>query len=125
MALRPAPDGMVSAIDAVTGDPGKPDTGLTRPLQHGQAELGLGGEGNVGRDARFASALLVLGPVGGQIERAVDQRLAMAAGIAEEHADLAIPDPAGGAAVLALHASRLLALFQEAGFVEHQDAIGI
>ena len=116
---------MGSAIDAVTGDPGKPDTGLTRPLQHGQAELGLGGKGNVGRDARFASALLVLGPVGRQIERAVDQRLTMATGIAEEHADLAILDPTGGAAVLALHASRPVALFQEAGFIQHGHAIGI
>jgi hypothetical protein len=72
---------MVGAIDAVTGDPGKGNTGLARPLQHGQAELGLGGEGNLGGDVRLAPAVRVLGPVGRQVERPVDQRLAVAAGI--------------------------------------------
>src|SRR3954470_14061774 len=104
--LRPTPDGMVGTIDTVTGAPGKRDTGLARPLQHGQAELGLGGEGNLGRNARLTPAVVVLGPVGGQVERAVDQRLAVAAGIAQEHADLAVLDPTGGAAVLPCHPGR-------------------
>jgi hypothetical protein len=101
--LRPAPDDMVGAIDAVSGDPGKRNTGLARPLQHRQAELGLGGEDNLRGDARRAPAVFVLGPGGGQVERAVDQRLTVAAGIAEEHADLAVLDPPGSAAVLPLH----------------------
>jgi chorismate mutase len=94
---------MVGAIDTVTGDPGKRDTGLAGSLQHGQAELGLGGEGNLGGDVRLASAVCVVGPVDGQVQRAIDQRLAVASGIAEEHADLAVLDPARGAAVLPLH----------------------
>ena len=94
---------MVGAIDAVAGDPGKRDPGLARPLQHGQAELGLGGEGDVGGDVRLASAVRVVGPVDGQVQRAIDQHLAMTARIAEEHADLAVLDPTGGAAVLPLH----------------------
>ena len=101
--LRPAPDGVVSAIDAGSGDPGKRDTALARALQRGQAELGFGGEGNLGRNARLAPAVFILDPLGGQLERAGDQRLAVAAGIAQEHADLAGLDPTRGGAVLPLH----------------------
>src|SRR3954466_13694007 len=45
----------------------------------------------------------ILDPVGGQVQRAIDQHLAMTARIAEEHADLAGLDPTSGAAVLPLH----------------------
>src|SRR4051795_12617235 len=61
------------------------------------------GWSNLGSNARLAPAVFILAPVGGQVERAVDQRLAVAAGIAQEHADLAGLDPTSGAAVLPLH----------------------
>ena len=44
----------------------------------------------------------------------------MTAGIAEKHPDLAILDPPGRAGILALHADRLGALLEKAGFIEHQ-----
>ena len=49
----------------------------------------------------------------------------MAAGIAEEHADLAVFDAAGGAGILPLHARGFVALLEKAGFVENQHGGGI
>ncbi len=44
----------------------------------------------------------------------------MLAGVAQEHADLRVLDPARRAGVLPLHPGRLGALLQEAGLVQHQ-----
>jgi hypothetical protein len=47
------------------------------------------------------------------------------AGEGQEHADLAVLDPAGGAGVLPLHTGRLGALLEEAGLVDDERAIGV
>jgi hypothetical protein len=52
-----------------------------------------------------------------QVQRAIDHRVAVPAGVAEEDPDLAVLDAARGAAVLPLHADRLLALLHEPGLV--------
>jgi hypothetical protein len=43
--------------------------------------------------------------------------------IAEEHRDLAVLHPPGGAGVLPLHARTSGALFEVAGFIDHQHRI--
>jgi hypothetical protein len=48
----------------------------------------------------------------------------VAAGATQEDPDPAAPDAARGAAVLALHADRLLALLHEPGLVRHQHPPG-
>jgi hypothetical protein len=49
----------------------------------------------------------------------------MAAGVAQEHADLAVLDAPRRAAALALHPGRLAALLQEARLVQHQHRIRV
>jgi hypothetical protein len=51
--------------------------------------------------------------------------MAQRAGIAQKHADLTVVHRARRPAVLASDASRVAALFQKAGFVEHQDRLRI
>jgi hypothetical protein len=46
--------------------------------------------------------------------------VALAAGAAEEDADLAVLDPPGRACVLPLHPGRLAAFLDEAGLVQHE-----
>src|SRR3712207_93339 len=65
----------------------------------------------------------VAGPALGQVEGAVDQRLPVATGVAEEHADLAVLDAARRAAVLPLHPGRLVALLEAAGLVDRQSVV--
>ena len=67
----------------------------------------------------------VLGPVFRKIKGPVEQHAAVPARIAQEHADLAVLDPAGGPCTLSRDAGRLLAFLQKTGLVEHQDGIGI
>src|SRR5215218_11071281 len=62
-------------------------------------------------------------PAPGQVERAVDESLTMAAGVGQEHADLAVLDAPGRARILTMHAGRLRALLQKPGLVKHQDGL--
>src|SRR3712207_8847324 len=68
-------------------------------------------------------ALPISPPLPGKVEFAVDQRVALAAGVGEENADLGILDPARGAAVLPRHPGRVLALLQEPGLVHDEHPI--
>ena len=66
-----------------------------------------------------------MGPGLRQVERAVDQRPTMAAGVAEENADLAVLDAPRRAGILAVDAGRLGALLEKAGLIQHQDCVVI
>jgi hypothetical protein len=59
--------------------------------------LRLGSELDPLCHAGFSTARPVCSPVLGQIQPPVDQRMAIAARVTEEHADLAILDPSGRA----------------------------
>jgi hypothetical protein len=61
----------------------------------------------------------------GQVQTAVDQSLPVAAGIGQEHADLAVFDPPRRARILAPDPDRVLALLDEPGLVDHQHAVPI
>lgn len=64
-----------------------------------------------------------IGPCPRHIQLAVDECTAAMTGIAEEYADLAILDSARRAAVLALHAGRVLTFLDETSFVHDQHCI--
>src|SRR4051795_1904261 len=123
--LDPAPQGAVGAVDAVPRHPRARHAGVQRPLQHRRPELRLGGERDRRRHASPRSPRRIARPALGQVEGAVDQRPAVAAGVTQEDADLAILDAARGAAVLPLHADRLRPLLHEPGLVQHQHGAGI
>ena len=96
-----------------------------RALEHRLRLRGLGGERDLVGDARRPAALPVVGPTGGQVERAVQEGMPARAGVGEEDADLGVRGPPRRAAVLRLHPRRLGALLAEARFVDHQDARGV
>src|SRR4051795_11064456 len=123
--LDRAPQGAVGAVDAVPRHPRARHARVQRPLQHRRPELRLRGEGDLLRHAGPGAAARVARPALRQVERAVDQGVALEAGVAEEDADLAVLDPARGAGVLPLHARRLGPLLHEPGLVEHQHGAGI
>ncbi|GAA1738217.1 hypothetical protein GCM10009734_50040 [Nonomuraea bangladeshensis] len=60
----------------------------------------------------------------GQVETPVQQRPPGRGGVGQEHADLAVLDPARGAAVLPLYPGRGGAFLDEAGLIGDQDAAG-
>src|SRR4051812_3902675 len=75
-------------------------------------QLGLGGERYLFRNAGRLAPGEILGPLLRQVKLAVDQRMPFAAGISYEHANLAVLDAPGSAAVLACHAGRPLTLIK-------------
>jgi hypothetical protein len=114
----------VRAVDLVAQHPGAGQARIQRPTDHPRREHRLGGEGDLLRDGRLGPLGLVLAPpLPGKVEFAVDQRVALAAGVGEEDADPGILDPARGAAVLPRHPGRVLALLQEPGLVHDEHPI--
>src|SRR3954447_3108446 len=120
MALQHDAQRLVAAINRVAQHPCAGYAGLNRSRNHRDADLRFGGERHVfGNACRFAT-LHILDPVLRQIKTAVYKRMSLWARVAKENADLAVLDPAGRAAVLARDPNRVIALLEEAGFVENQ-----
>src|SRR3954447_8750972 len=111
----------VRTIDFVAQHPGAGNPRIERADDHLLRQGWLGGEDGLVRDGHLFASRGVCAPSLGQIERAVDQRVAFAAGIGEEHANLAVINLPRGAAVLPRHPSRVLALLSNFGPVVLTD----
>ena len=123
--LQKAPQGAVASVDAVAGHPGTRHAGVQGALQHLDAQLGLGGEGDLLGDPGDPTALLVTSPCFGQVQRTVEQSVAMAAGIAEKDADLTVFNASGSTRILALHADGMLPFLDEASLVKCHHRVHI
>ena len=66
-----------------------------------------------------------VGPLLRQIELAIQQGVAQPTGIGHKDADLTTFDAAGGPAVLAGHAGRVVPFFQKAGFIDDQYGVWV
>jgi len=118
----PGAEGTVVAVKLVTGHPRCGHPGHHRICDHVQGQFGLGRELHIGRDAGGRAPGPVTGPGARQVDPPAGQRAPGWGGVAEEHADLGVLDPPGGAAVLALHAHRSGALLQQPGLIGDQHA---
>ena len=125
VCLRPTADGVVGPIHAVARNPGKRQARRAGALQHGKAERRLGGKPHRVRHMGRPATGAIVRPGLGQVQRPVDQRVAVASGIAQKHPDLRVLDPPGRAGVLPLHARRLRSLLQETRLVQHQHRVRI
>lgn len=65
------------------------------------------------------------GPTLRQIQGAINQGIALGAGVSEKDPDLAVLDPARRARVLPLHAHRFGAFLHKAGLIQHQNRPGV
>ena len=121
---RPASRGSrVLAVGLVRGHP-RPlvsTPACVGAVEHGDPELRLGREPDlVAGSPAAAQRSAVLGPGGGQVELAVDQRPTTDRGVGQEHPELTVVDLPGGAGVLALHPGRAHALLDEPGLVDDE-----
>ena len=114
---------LAHAVDAVGRHPGERHLGRDRPLDHRQRKAGLGREADLGRHMGRRQAGRIVGPGLGQVQRPVDEGVAVPGHVGREDPDLAVGDLAGRARVLARDAAGRLALLEEAGLVEHQHGI--
>ena len=91
--LEPDAQPAVVAIDLVAQHPGDRHPGREGTLDHALRQSRLGGELDVLRYGGRGAALPVVGPFLGQIQFAVDQGVALCAGVGQENTDLTVLDP--------------------------------
>src|SRR5829696_775542 len=99
----------------------RPDGVAAIPTKHLFGQLGLGAHPDLLWHSASLAALLVMSPLLGQIQLPVDESLTPKGGIGQKHPDLAVLRLAGGAGVLALDPDALLALLDEARFIDDED----
>ncbi len=82
-----------------------------------------GREGDLWRYMRRRQAGRIVGPGLGQVQRPIDEGVAVPGHVGGKDPDLAVGDLAGRARVLARHAAGGLALLEKAGLVQNQHGI--
>src|SRR4051812_12550377 len=123
LLLQPPPQPAIIAVDFITGHPRERNVGRDGTLDHELGQLRLGQERPLRRHADPFAALAIAGPVLGQVQFPVDQRMALAAAIAQEPPDLTVLDASRRARVLTSDANRLGSFLQEARLVYDQNTI--
>lgn len=112
-----------TAIAFVKGQPAEPDVVGHSAVVLIQRDPPLGPMAQVFRNLRLRPALRILGlSVLGQKRLTIQHRVKVRRGIAQMDTDHAVVGLADGAAVLPLHASGLVALFEEAGLIKMPTA---
>src|SRR5450631_1571935 len=96
-----------------------------RACDHSRLKLGFGRKARVGRHVCGRQTIRIVGPSLWKIQRAIDERMAMARNVGREDADLAVRNLACRTGVLPRHAARRLALLEKAGLVDDENRIVI
>lgn len=115
----------VLPVCLVGGDPAGGDARLQCPGEHDGGLSGLGVELHWLGYARRGAAVRVVGPGLRQVQFPVDQRTTQRACVGQEHTQLTVLYPAGGAGVLALDSHGSIALLDESGFVHDEYAVAV
>jgi len=94
--------------------------GCPSSRQHPPRQLGLGGEADALGNVGLVPPLAISTPLLGEVKLAVEQAMSPGAAQGQKHPNLAVLNPAGCPAVLALDPHRVLALFQEARLIDNE-----
>src|SRR5262249_33020517 len=123
--LQEAAQCAIVTVDTITTHPSQHHARLEGAQEHLAGQLWFGGKRALVRDTGFATALAIIGPFLGQIQLAIEQRMAMLRGVGQKDADLAILNPPGSTAILACHSSRMAAFLEKASLINHTHSISI
>src|SRR5713101_555517 len=85
LLFEPHPQSSIIAIDTLPRHPGGGHARVEGALQHLPCQLRLGREGPLWRNPRALTALLVVGPLLGQIEFTIKQDVALGTCIGHKH----------------------------------------
>jgi site-specific DNA recombinase len=122
-ALADALAQVKTAVDLVAGGEPGPDAPVVGVLQQVAGELGLRGEHDLVRHSGEPAALLVGGPVRGQVQGPADQGVPGRGRAGQGDRDLAHRDAADGAAVLAGRAGAVRRRLLVSGLVDDQHHV--
>lgn len=115
---------LVRTIERVGQNIGTGNAGVEGGRDQVTGDLRLGHETLAVRNCGCGATHVVLRPVVRQIQPPIDQRVAEAAGIAEEHADLAVLDAPRRAGILPPDADRVRSLLQKPRFIDDKPPSG-
>jgi hypothetical protein len=116
---------LAAAVYLIADREGGADPARVRAFQQDAGQLRLGGEHHLLRDAGQLAVFLIGGAPLGQVQSAVDQRVAAAGGIRHGDRHLAQRDTAHRAAVLAGRASRIGRGLLIGGLIHDQHRIPV
>jgi hypothetical protein len=115
----------ILAVVGVGGHPAKGQAALDGAAQHRDAQLGLGGEGDLLRDPGVPAALHVPGPDGGQVQAPVEEGVPGPGRVGEHHHHLAVAHVPSDPAMLMGHPDRPRPLLDHLGVVQYQRGLRI
>ena len=111
-------------VDGVSHHPGDGHARRLGALEHPFRQCGFGLKGDCLGDMGGEAAGRVSAPVLGQVQLAINEAVALCRDIGEEHADLAVFDAPGAAAILRLDTGGVVAAFGKATFIQDPHGQG-
>src|SRR5208282_3409977 len=121
--LAQLPLDIADPIDAISCNPAERHASCKGALDHLGCKLRLGRKADVDRHVCGLQTSRIVGPALRQIERPIDEGMAVTRHVGSKNTDLTVRNFARRAGVLPRYPARSLALLEKAGFIDHQHRV--
>ncbi len=121
--LQLQPPRPIVPLPTLPRDPGGWNARVAGALQHLLRQLGLGRTGALRRHPRALATRFLGGPLFGERECTIQHEMALRTRRGQKYPDVAMFHAARCAALLACHASRLLAFFEKPRLIDDQHGL--
>src|SRR6266576_479707 len=121
--LAEVPLDIADPIDAIARNPTERHASRKGALDHLDRKLRLGQKADVVRHICGLQASRIVGPALRQIERPIDESMAVTRHVGSKNTDLTVRNFACRTSILPRYSARCLALLEKAGLIDHQHRV--
>src|SRR5260370_22314238 len=121
--LAEVPLDIADPIDAIGRNPAERHASCKSALDHLGRKLRLGRKADVVRHICGLQASRIVGPALRQIERPIDESMAVTRHVGSKNTDLTVRNFARRTSILPRYSARCLALLEKAGLIDHQHRV--
>src|SRR4029077_9409804 len=121
--LAEVPLDIADPIDAIARNPTERRASRKGALDHLDRKLRLGRKADVVRHRCVVQASRIVGPALRQIERPIDESMAVTRHVGSKNTDLTVRNFARRTSILPRYSARCLALLEKAGLIDHQHRV--
>src|SRR5207344_3213074 len=121
--LAEVPLDIADPIDAIARNPTERHASRKGALDHLDRKLRLGRKADVVRHICGLQANRIVGPALRQIERPIDESMAVTRHVGSKNTDLTVRNFARRTSILPRYSARCLALREKAGLIDHQHRV--
>src|SRR6476660_8754233 len=121
--LAEVPLDIADPIDAIARNPTERHASRKGALDHLDRKLRLGRKADVVRHICGLQANRIVGPALRQIERPIDESMAVTRHVGSKNTDLTVRNFARRTSILPRYSARCLALLEKAGLIDHQHRV--